>query len=192
MINPNRLVSILEALDEKGVAYTYEQGYDEHTDMSDDMLAAQAVVLARSVDIPILVVGLTNAYESEGFDRQHMLMPYSHVDLINAVCEVNSNTVVVLQNGSPMSMPWVDKVNSILECYLGGEAGGSAVVDILYGVTNPSGKLAETIPMSFEDSPSYRYFSMGPSLVEYRESIYVGYRYYDKAKVLLDIHLAMD
>lgn len=107
LINPNRLVSILEALDEKGVAYTYEQGYDEHTDMSDDMLAAQAVVLARSVDIPILVVGLTNAYESEGFDRQHMLMPYSHVDLINAVCEVNSNTVVVLQNGSPMSMPWL-------------------------------------------------------------------------------------
>lgn len=179
-INPYRVDSLFDALKSEGIQFIYEQGYDSRTDMSIDPLAARAVVLARSVDVPIIVAGLTNAYESEGFDRHHMLMPYSHVDLINAVADVNPNTVVILQNGAPIAMPWIDKVHTVIEAHLGGEAGGEALADIILGKVNPSGKLTETIPICFEDTPSYRYFSMGPKYVEYRESIYVGYRYYEK------------
>ncbi|MCJ7696246.1 MAG: glycoside hydrolase family 3 C-terminal domain-containing protein, partial [Anaerolineaceae bacterium] len=99
--------------------------------------------------------------------------------LIHALAESHNNVVIVLSNGAPVEMPWAHKVSGILEGYLGGQAGAGAIIDILFGKTNPSGKLAETFPLKLEDNPSYPYFPGGPSIVEYRESIFVGYRYYD-------------
>jgi beta-glucosidase len=101
--------------------------------------------------------------------------------LINAVSKVSSNVIVVLNNGSPVEMPWIDDVSAVIEAYLPGETGGSAIWDILLGKVNPSGRLAESFPLHLEDNISSLYFPMGPVNVEYRESIYVGYRYYDKA-----------
>ena len=111
-----------------------------------------------------------------------MRLTESHDALVEAVAEVNSNVVVVLSNGSPIEMPWADRVKGILEAYLGGQAGGGAIADILTGRVNPSGKLAETFPLHAEDNPSYASFPGGPRTVEYRESVYVGYRYYDSAQ----------
>jgi beta-glucosidase len=109
-------------------------------------------------------------------------MPPGHDALICKIAAVHENVVVVLSNGSPVEMPWVDAVPAILEGYLGGQAGAGGVADILFGKVNPSGKLAETFPQKLEDNPSYHYFPGGPATVEYRESIYVGYRYYDTVK----------
>ena len=111
-----------------------------------------------------------------------MRLPQSHDALVEAVAGVNPNVVVVLSNGSPVEMPWEDRVKGILEGYLGGQAGGGAIADILTGRVNPSGKLAETFPLHAEDNPSYTSFPGGPKTVEYRESVYVGYRYYDSAQ----------
>ena len=111
-----------------------------------------------------------------------MRLPQSHDALVEAVAGVNPNVVVVLSNGSPVEMPWADRVKGILEGYLGGQAGGGAIADILTGRVNPSGKLAETFPLRAEDNPSYASFPGGPKTVEYRESVYVGYRYYDSAQ----------
>lgn len=102
--------------------------------------------------------------------------------MIEAVSKAQPNTVVVLHNGSPVLMPWLGNVNAVLESYLGGEAVGQAQIDLLFGEANPCAKLAETFPLSLADTPCANYFPGGPLTVEYRESIYVGYRYYDKAE----------
>ena len=126
----------------------------------------------------VAVIGLTDLYESEGFDRTHMDLPAGHNELIEKLCEVNDNVVVVLQGGSPVAMPWKDKVAAILNVYLQGEAVGASTMDVLYGDVNPGGKLAETYPLSVEDVLAQKYFPMGPKTVEYRESVFVGYRYF--------------
>jgi beta-glucosidase len=118
-------------------------------------------------------------YETEGLDRDHMKMPPGHDALVQALADAHQKVVVVLSNGSPVEMPWANSVSGILEGYLGGQAGAGAIAEILFGKVNPSGKLAETFPHKLEDNPSYHYFPGGPTTVEYRESIYVGYRYYD-------------
>ncbi|MBN1488059.1 MAG: glycoside hydrolase family 3 protein, partial [Anaerolineae bacterium] len=125
---------------------SYAAGYDVKTDQVDPQLIAGACEVARTADVVVVFAGLTDIYECEGADRDHMQLPANHNVLIEAVAEVNPNTVVVLSNGSPVEMPWVDQVAAILEGYLGGQAGGSAIADILYGRANPSGKLAETFP----------------------------------------------
>ncbi|MBN2882309.1 MAG: glycoside hydrolase family 3 C-terminal domain-containing protein, partial [Clostridia bacterium] len=107
-------------------------------------------------------------------------MPESHNELIRQIISVNENVTVVLMNGAPVEMPWIGGVKGVLEAYLGGQAGSGAIIDILYGEINPSGKLAETFPVKLEDTPSYRYFPGYTRTVEYREGIYIGYRYYDK------------
>ena len=179
-INPIKLDNALDALLEAGVKCEFAKGYDkEKSGTPDDRLIGEACRIAKKSDGAIIFVGLTENYESEGYDRTSMKLPAAHNELINAVCAVNKNVVVVLACGSPVEMPWVSKVQGLLNSYLGGQAGGHAVADILTGKVNPSGKLAETFPLRLEDNPTYKTFPGSTVTTEYREGLYVGYRYYD-------------
>lgn len=180
-INATFIDNAYDTMLEKGFPFVYAQGYDKTKDVTDLTMLDEAVKCAKAADTAVVFIGLTDEFESEGFDRIHMDLPQCHVDLVNAVVKANPNTVVVLAGGSPVTMPWADSVKGILNAYLGGEASGSATVDLLYGEANPSGKLAETYPMTLEDNPSFNNFPGARKSVEYREGLYVGYRYYDKA-----------
>lgn len=162
---------------------TYSQGYSTTEDVIDEALISEAVEAAKNAEVAVIFAGLPDAFESEGFDRRHMRIPNNQNELIRRVCEAQKNTVIVLHNGSPVEMPWVNDVKAILEVYLGGQAVGGATVQALYGDVNPSGKLAETFPIKLEDNPSYlNYFGEGDN-VKYTEGVFVGYRYYDKKKM---------
>jgi beta-glucosidase len=177
-------IHIDNALDEfklQGARITYAAGYKEDSDEIDENLVAEACQLAQGKDIVYIFAGMPDAYEAEGFDREDMHMPASHVALIEAVCAVNSRVVVVLHGGAPMEMIWADKVQAILLMYLGGESVGSATVDLLLGKTNPCGKLAESWPLRDSDVPAFPFFPGYPLSVEYREGLFVGYRFYDTA-----------
>lgn len=180
-VNPYKLTSPLEEMRKVVPDLKYAPGYSEEG--TSESLLTEAVALARTAGTVVVFVGLPNAYESEAYDRTHMRMPEAHNLLVERIAAVNSNTVVVLMNGSPVEMPWVSKVKGILEAYLGGEAVGSAISDILFGRVNPSGKLAETFPRKLEDNPSYLNFPGEGDRVDYREGVFVGYRYYDKKKL---------
>ncbi|SIR44724.1 beta-glucosidase [Halanaerobium kushneri] len=161
----------------------YAEGYSLESDQDDAKLIASAKELAEKVEKVIIFAGLPDRYESEGYDRDTLAIPPNQNRLIEEILEVNKNVVVVLSNGSPIIMPWLDKVKGVLEGYLAGQAGGGAVADILFGHVNPSGKLAETFPQKLSDNPSYLFFPGEKDTVEYREGIFVGYRYYDSKKV---------
>lgn len=178
-VNTQQVVSALQAV--KGVAEVgYVKGYE--TIAPDAALIEEAAKLAKQSDVAVIFAGLPEDFETEGNDRQHIDLPQSHNALISAVAKAQKNTVVVLSNGSAVAMPWADEVNAILETYLGGEASGEAAVNLLFGKTNPSGRLAESFPYRLEDNPSYlHYFGTG-NKVEYREGVYVGYRYYESCK----------
>ena len=177
-INSFKITSALEAV--KDVAQvTYAQGYDVKEDVIDQVMLDQAVEVAKEADVAVIFAGLPDAFESEGYDRSHMRMPDCQNTLISEIAKVQENIVVVLHNGSPVEMPWADQVKGILEAYLGGQAVGQAEVDILFGKVNPSGKLAETIPYKLSDNPSYLNFPGDGQKVEYKEGVFVGYRYYD-------------
>lgn len=183
-INPYKTVSFTDALENVGQSFTYAPGYSLKADGYDKNLIEEACKAARGKDKVIVFIGLTDAFESEGFDRKHINMPASHALLVERLAKVNENVIVVLSCGSPVSTKlWSDKAKAILNMYLGGQAAGEACYELLYGRVNPSGKLAETFPVNNEDNLASAYFPMGPRTVEYRESIYVGYRYYDSAKV---------
>lgn len=164
-------------------ALAYAAGYDLSSGDTVETLRDEAVALAAASDVAVLFVGLTDRDESEGYDRSHLRLPASHVELIEAVAAVRKELVVVLSNGSPVEMPWLDKAGAVLESWLGGQAGGSAVVDILFGRVNPSGRLAESFPMRLQDNPSWLHFPGGRDAVEYREGVFVGYRHYESADV---------
>lgn len=181
-INPHKLTSFVDYLEEIEAKYSYADGYDINSNGVDRELIAQAVKTAEENDVILLFVGLTDIYESEGFDRNHMDLPKSHNALVEELLKLDKKIVVVLSGGSPVALPWVNSVPAILNMYLCGCAGGKACYRLLFGEANPGGKLAETFPTSIKDNPAYLYFQMGPHTVEYRESIYVGYRYFDKAK----------
>ena len=166
-----------------GKRLSYAPGYHRNADIIDEKLLSEAAELAKQADVVVIMAGLTEEYESEGFDRSHLQLPHNHLLLIERVSQFNQNVVVVLNNGAPVMMPWLEDVAAVVEAYLPGEAGGAAIWDILLGDTNPSGRLAESFPASEKDYAAARYFPMGPSTVEYRESLYVGYRYYDSARV---------
>ncbi|MGW8225865.1 MAG: beta-glucosidase [Anaerolineales bacterium] len=185
LINPTRLDNLYDQVSKIATADTipYARGYPEKGDQVDESLIGEAVRLARDAEIVVVCAGLTDFFEVEGLDREHMRLPQSHNALIEALSKEHDKVVVVLSNGSPVEMPWIENVQAVLEGYLGGQAGAGAIADILYGQVNPSGKLAETFPIKLEDNPSYHYFPGGPKTVEYRESIYVGYRYYDSAGI---------
>ncbi len=180
-INPYKLCSFTDYLDEIKADYVYADGYNVKNDKTEKALLKVACDVAEQADTVVLFAGLTDTYESEGFDRVHLNIPESHNELIGAVVERNKNVVVVLSGGSPMELPWLGEVPAVLNMYLAGSAGGKACYKLLYGDVNPSGKLAETFPLSLRDNPSSLYYQMGPKTVEYRESIFVGYRYFDAA-----------
>ena len=160
----------------------YAAGFDESHDFNQKMID-EAVQTAQSSELAIVCVGLPESFESEGTDRQHILLPDGDRALVEAVAAVQPNTIVVLTNGSPVEMPWVDKVPVILEGWLFGQGGGGAMTQILTGQVNPSGKITETFPKRLEDSPSYLHFPGTPHDVHYGEGIFVGYRYFEKKKV---------
>ncbi|MCD7725166.1 MAG: glycoside hydrolase family 3 C-terminal domain-containing protein [Clostridiales bacterium] len=181
-INSHKVTSAMEAV--KGMGnITFAVGYDDQADQTDEKLLEEAVETAKRAKAAVIFAGLPDAFESEGFDRKHMAMPDCQNELIEKVAEAQPNTIVVLHNGSPVEMPWVNKVKGIVEAYLGGQAVGAAVCDILFGRVNPSAKLPETFPLKLEDNPSYLSYIGEEDVVEYREGIFVGYRYYDKKKM---------
>lgn len=181
-INPTKLENAHDSFKAWGISIDYAKGYEIDTDEMNATLIEEACEVAKNNETVVMYVGLTERYESEGYDRDHMQMPENQNALIEAVTKVNPNVVIVLLGGAPVEMPWINDVKAVLNAYLTGQAGGVATLDILYGRVNPSGKLAETYPITLKDNPSYNYFPGGKRAVEYRESIYVGYRYYDTAK----------
>lgn len=181
-INSHKITSALDAAADMD-NIVFAQGFDDVEDRTDDKLLAEALEAAQNADAAVIFAGLPDKFESEGFDRKHMGMPACQNELIEKVAAVQPNTIVVLHNGSPVEMPWADQVKGIVEAYLGGQAVGGAVCDILFGRVNPSAKLPETFPYKLEDNPSYLSYIGEGDVVEYREGIFVGYRYYDKKKM---------
>ncbi len=183
-INPTKLDNALEELQKIGYNVEFAQGYELKSKKAkkNAALAAEAAQVASRCEAVLLFIGLTDEYEAEGFDRSHMNLPAAHDALVNEILKVNKNVIVVLAGGSPVEMPWNDGVAAILNSYLGGQAGAGAVADIVSGAVNPSGKLPETYPMIYADTPAVNNFPGNPASVEYRESVYIGYRYYEKAK----------
>jgi beta-glucosidase len=179
-VTPTRMETLREGLarlvgDER---IAYQPGYSD-AEVVDDGLVADAVAAAREADVVVVAVGLPDGYENEGDDRAHLRLPPTHDALIAALAAVHDRVVVVLANGAPVEMPWVDDVEAVVEGYLGGQAGGGGLADVLTGVVNPSGHLAETFPRHLDDVPSTRNFPGGLNTVEYREGLYVGYRFHD-------------
>lgn len=156
----------------------YAKGFDDAKDETDEALLKEAVEAAKNADAAVIFAGLPDSFESEGYDRKHMRLPDCQNRLIQAVAEVQPNTVVVLHNGSPVEMPWIDQVKAVVEAYLGGQAVGGAVVNVLYGDVNPSGRLAETFPLRLEDTPCYLTYGGEHDKSVYSEGVFVGYRYY--------------
>ena len=182
-VTPTRIDCAVDAIRAAaaGTPPTYAPGYDPVRSARDDALIAEAVAAAEAASVAIVFAGLPGIHESEGFDREHMRLPEQHDRLIEAVCAANPNTVVVLSNGAPVEMPWVAAPAAIVEGYLGGQAGGAAVADVLFGIANPGGKLAETFPVRQSDVAADRWFPGDGRQVAYREGLYVGYRYFDSA-----------
>lgn len=176
-INSFRVESAWEMAEDKE-NMIYAQGYDDAEDVTDEELLKEAVKAAQDAEVAVIFAGLPDSFESEGYDRKHLRMPDCQNRLIKEVAAVQPNVIVVLHNGAPVEMPWINKVKAVLEVYLGGQAVGGATVDILYGKTNPSGRLPETFPMRLEDTPCYLYYGGENDVSEYREGIFVGYRYY--------------
>lgn len=185
-VNPRQLDDAWTALTAQlpaDTTLTYAAGYDPKHSAPDPALIDEAVTNAREAEQVLLFAGLPGLYESEGFDRSNLALPEQQEALIRAVCEANAKTAVVLANGAPISMPWADAPAAILEGYLLGQAGGSAVVDLLTGRANPCGKLAETFALAREDLLADQWFPGEGRQVQYREGLYVGYRYFDSAQV---------
>ena len=165
---------------DSSASLTYSPGYSiDDGDVIDEKLLNEAVKAAKAASTVLLFAGLTDQYETEGVDRENMLMPPAHLELIERICSVNSNVVVVLNAGAPVEMPWINKVKSVLFAYTLGDGFGSAISNIIYGKANPSGKLAETLPISLKHTPAYLSFAEDKHTVRYGEGIFVGYRYYE-------------
>ena len=182
-INPKIIDNIWYRLEQRGVAAEYADGYDPTTGDADERQLLEAETLAARSDVAVVVAGLPARYESEGFDRKLMVMPRGMRELIDRVCAANPCTVVVLQGGAPMEMPWRDSPAAILLMYLSGCQGGGAAVDVLVGDVNPSGKLAETWPVDLAQTALGTTYPDMDNEVLYREGPFVGYRYYDAVGV---------
>ena len=178
-----KVISALEAAKNKGRKIEYSKGFPFNKDELNQSDFNAAVECAKNADVAVVFAGLPDALESEGFDRKNLDLPECQNKLIEEICRVNKNVVVVLHNGAPVILPWRDNVSAILELYLGGEGVGEACDRLLYGETNPCGKLPETFPVKLEDTPCYENFGGNGWTTEYKEGVYVGYRYYDKKKM---------
>lgn len=175
--------SVESALDAAGDSVSYAQGFHIDEETTDETLLQEAITLAKESDVAVIFAGLPDSFESEGFDRTHLNMPANQNELIARISEVQPNAVVVLHSGSPIAMPWLDKVAGVLQMYLAGQASGGAAVNLLFGDATPCGKLAETFPLHLEDNPSYLNFPGNREKVCYQEGVFIGYRYYDKKKM---------
>ncbi len=181
-INPTQLDDAFDALLRKGYKLNFAPGYNKKKDEINEIMLKDACIVAERAEAVVLFIGLTEEYESEGYDRSHLNMPSSHVKLLEEILKVNENVTVVFYGGSPVVIPYLDKIKALVNGYLGGQAGGSAVAEILSGDFNPCGKLAETYPLSLEDTPCYKLYPATGTTAEHREGIFIGYRYYDSAK----------
>jgi len=187
-VKPTQLDSLWDILQKEyseSAEFLYCRGYssDEEKSPINKEESDLSISLAENSDAVIILAGLPLSYESEGIDREHLRLPGSHDQLINKISEIQKNTIVVLSNGSAVQMPWLDKVDSVVEGWVLGQAGAGAVADVLMGKVNPSGKLAETFPIRLEDNPSFLNFPGEEGECLYGERIFVGYRHYDIKKI---------
>lgn len=183
IVNPTVLDNTLDCFKEtEFVNIGYEPGFNRYG-KNDKKKIEKACALVKKADVVLLYIGLDEVTEAEGLDRESMKIPQNQIDLLNALYEVNKNIIAVLSCGAAVEMPWIGKVKGLLHAYLSGQAGAKAIFRVLSGDVNPSGKLAETYPLSYKDTPSYKHFPGKEVSVEYREGIYIGYRYYDTANV---------
>ena len=182
VVNPTRLDSTMGVINHFPLEVVgYEGGYPR-VGKGDLELQEKAVELAKKAEVVLLYLGLDEISESEGLDRSHMRLPQSQIDLLHAVSKVNQNIVIVMSAGSAVEMPWLSECKAMVHGYLCGQAGASAVLKVVMGQINPSGKLSETYPVAYEDVPSSPYFPAEQTNVEYREGLYVGYRYFETVK----------
>lgn len=179
LINPTKLTSFLDAIEERGVAADFAPGFTLDDAAQDPALTEQAVTAAQQADVVLLFLGLPAAYESEGFDRTTLDIPAKQVEVLDAVAAANPNVAVVLSNGSVVSLPWQGRAKAILETWLLGQASGAALADVIFGDETPSGKLAQTIIDDVNDDPSAMNWPGEEGHVDYGEGVFVGYRYYD-------------
>ena len=182
LVQPTRLDTALEAMRERlgdEAELVHVPGYDPHTGETTPALLAQARSAATGADAVVVLVGLPSVLESEGFDRTTLRLPEGHDTLVEVVTAANPRTVVALSNGGAVEVGWVDRAAAVLECYLGGQAGGGALVDVLFGDVEPGGRLAESFPVAGAELPAHENFANHPTQVQYRETLYVGYRFHD-------------
>lgn len=183
MVKPTSLETVEKAIQNYGWKLSgISRGY-KRTGETDDILKKEALDAAAKADVVLYCFGLDEMSEVEGMDRSHMRIPQNQIELLQAMVQVNDKIVGILSSGASIEMPWHTCCKAILHGYLSGQAGASAMLDILSGKVNPSGRLAESYPVRYEDTPAFRYFPSTERNAEYRESIYVGYRYYDTTSV---------
>jgi len=179
IVNPTTLDNTLENLKDSGLSIIgFEPGYDRYgkTNLS---RTKKACALAQRADVVLLYLGLDEVTETEGLDRRNMSLPRNQLDLLDRLYEFNQNIIVILSCGSAVEMPWIAKVKGLLHAYLSGQAGAKAILNVISGRVNPSGKLAESYPLRYEDTPSAGHFPGKEVSVEYREGLFIGYRYFD-------------
>ena len=182
-VNATRVDNLKDAAEADDITLAgFCAGY-ERSGTPNPAFVEEAAALARKADVVVLCMGLDESSESEGLDRSHICIPENQKQLLKAVAQANENLVVVLSAGSVVETGWVSRCKAVLHAYLGGQAGAGAIMDVLTGRVNPSGKLAETLPLTYEDTPAARYFPGKQQNVEYREGLYIGYRYYETAHV---------
>jgi len=184
LIKPTRLSNAYDAFkDILRDQMVYAKGYDLEQDQHDENLVLQAIKTAEQADVIFVMAGLPDAYESEGFDRTHLALPKNQNILIERLSNLNKPIIISLSNGAPVQMPWIHEVDGIIEQYLAGQAGGQALVDLVFGRISPSGKLAETFPNKVDEILANQNFPGHKTQVEYREGLYVGYRGYDALNI---------
>lgn len=183
IVNPTELNNIIENLDDSGLkTIGFEQGFHRYGKKSSS-LKRKACALAEKADVIVLFLGLDEVTEAEGLDRPNLSLPRNQIHLLESIHKINREIIVVLSCGSVVEMPWINKVKGLVHTYLSGQAGSKAILNILSGKVNPSGKLAETYPLTYRDTPSYNNFPGEEVTVEYREGLFVGYRHFDTAEV---------
>ncbi len=181
-VNPIRVSCAYDELFVQEISFAYADGYNPLDDNPREELIADAVKKAKNAEVVVIYAGLAFGSENEGFDRTSLNLPESQNKLISEVAKVNSNIVVVLHGGAPLAMPWIDDVRAVLMMGLSGQSGSAASIDLLFGNKSPSGKLAETYPITATDAPATQYISPNSNTSVYRDSLFVGYRYYNSAK----------
>ena len=183
MVNATKVDTIEKIMNDCGLQIVGLSGGYKRNGEVDEALKKEALDLAEAADVIIYCFGLNEQSESEGLDRNHMRIPQNQIDLLQAIVQVNENVVGIISAGSAIEMPWHYCCKAILHGYLYGQAGAGAMMDIITGRVNPSGRLNETYPVRYEDTPAFRYFPSAERNAEYRESLFIGYRYYDTSKV---------